>query len=258
MSVRRILLALVLCFVLFITFFILILSQPPLSKGGPAGGGISPKPPTVTPTAELVILQSAPVFESTPTPLVLPPTPTPVPEGPVFYTVQPGETLAQIAERFDIDLYGLARANYLSDINRINAGQQLLIASIPITIPEATVLEGKQIIVVLSTQRAYAYENGVLQKEFIVATGVAAHPTVTGNYAIYIKLEKTDMSDGITYDIKDVPWTMYFYQGYGLHGAPWNNNLGTPGSHGCVNMSVEDADWLFHWASVGTPVLVLP
>lgn len=255
---------LLICLALFFGFAVLvaILSAPsPEGVEGPAspaGGSHPTSSPSQTAISEPTISPTATVFEQTPTPTVVPHTPTAGPEAPIFYTVQPGETLSQIAAKFNLETESLALANHISDINMIFEGQQLLIASIPITVPEATISEGKQIIVVLSTQRAYAFENGVLQKEFIVATGVAAHPTVTGRYAIYVKLEKTDMSDGITYDIKDVPWTMYFHLGYGLHGAPWNNNLGTPGSHGCVNMSVEDADWLFHWAEVGTPVLVLP
>ena len=116
---------------------------------------------------------------------------------------------------------------------------------------------GQQIVVILSEQKTYAYEDGLLLKEFLVSTGVATYPTVLGTYAIYIKLDSTRMT-GPGYDLPNVPWTMYFYQGYGFHGTYWHNNFGTPMSHGCVNMRTEDADWLYHWAKVGTPVLVLP
>ncbi len=121
----------------------------------------------------------------------------------------------------------------------------------------STIKAGQQIVVVLSEQKTYAYEDGVLLKEFLVSTGVAAYPTVLGTYAIYIKLDSTRMT-GPDYDLANVPWTMYFYQGYGFHGTYWHNNFGTPMSHGCVNMRIENADWLYHWASVGTSVLVLP
>ena len=57
------------------------------------------------------------------------------------------------------------------------------------------------------------------------------------------------------YYLRDVPYVMYFYRGYGLHGAYWHNNFGTPMSHGCVNLSVDDARWLYEWASVGTKVV---
>ena len=60
----------------------------------------------------------------------------------------------------------------------------------------------------------------------------------------------TDMA-GPGYYLPDVPYTMYFYRGYGLHGTYWHNNFGTPMSHGCVNMRTPDARWLFYWAPLG-------
>jgi lipoprotein-anchoring transpeptidase ErfK/SrfK len=49
---------------------------------------------------------------------------------------------------------------------------------------------------------------------------------------------------------------MYFYQGYGTHGTYWHTNFGQPMSHGCVNMTIGDAQWLYNWAPVGTLVVV--
>ncbi|KKU32568.1 hypothetical protein A3K29_05770 [Candidatus Collierbacteria bacterium RIFOXYB2_FULL_46_14] len=216
-------------------------------------------PPTHTATTSPTLTPSPATFTAIPSLIPATNTQQPTtPSVPQFYTVQTGQTLGQIAAMFGLNIEDLALANHITDINLIYAGQELYLGSVPIIVPEPSVFVGKQIIVILSTQRAYAFEDGVLAHiEFIVATGVTAYPTVTGNYEIYIKLESTRMT-GPGYDIANVPWTMYFYQGYGFHGAPWNHNLGTPGSHGCVNMSVEDADWLFHWASVGTPVTIFP
>ena len=61
---------------------------------------------------------------------------------------------------------------------------------------------------------------------------------------------------GPGYYLPNVPYTMYFYQGYGLHGTYWHHNFGTPMSHGCVNLATPDAEWLYNWASVGTLVNV--
>jgi lipoprotein-anchoring transpeptidase ErfK/SrfK len=61
---------------------------------------------------------------------------------------------------------------------------------------------------------------------------------------------------GPGYDLHNVPYTMYFYKGYGLHGTYWHNNFGTPMSHGCVNMPTEEAKWAYYWADYGTPVVV--
>ena len=61
---------------------------------------------------------------------------------------------------------------------------------------------------------------------------------------------------GPDYNTPDVPWTMYYYQGFAVHGAYWHNNFGRPVSHGCVNMRVNESKLLFEWAAVGTQVVV--
>ena len=123
--------------------------------------------------------------------------------------------------------------------------------------PNELANEGRWIDVDLSEQRVTAYEGATPVRTFIVSTGTADHPTVTGQFRIYVKLVATDMS-GPGYYLPDVPWTMYFYRGYALHGTYWHNNFGTPMSRGCVNLRIEDAKWLFDFASVGTLVNVHP
>jgi len=105
----------------------------------------------------------------------------------------------------------------------------------------------------LSQQMVYAYEGNTIVASFLVSTGVPAFPTVTGQYHIYIKLVSTLMA-GPGYYLPNVPYTMYFYKGYGFHGTYWHSNFGHPMSHGCVNMYTPDAEWLFYWASEGTLV----
>jgi lipoprotein-anchoring transpeptidase ErfK/SrfK len=115
--------------------------------------------------------------------------------------------------------------------------------------------DGRWIDVNLSAQQIYAYEGDVLVNSFIVSTGVYGTPTVTGEFNIYVKVPMQDMS-GPGYYLPDVPWVMFFYDEYGFHGTYWHDNFGTPMSRGCVNLRMEDAEWLYHWASVGTPVVV--
>jgi lipoprotein-anchoring transpeptidase ErfK/SrfK len=107
----------------------------------------------------------------------------------------------------------------------------------------------------LTNQMVYAYEGSQMVNSFLVSTGTWQYPTVTGQYHIYVKLRYTDMA-GPGYYLPDVPYTMYFYKGYALHGTYWHNNFGTPMSHGCVNLSIPDSAWLFDFASVGTLVNV--
>ncbi len=113
--------------------------------------------------------------------------------------------------------------------------------------------EDRWIDVDLSDQMVYAYEGELIVNSFLVSTGTWAHPTVTGQYHIYVKYLYTDMA-GPGYYLPDVPYTMYFYDGYGLHGTYWHNNFGTPMSHGCINLSIPDSEWLYYFADVGTLV----
>ena len=107
----------------------------------------------------------------------------------------------------------------------------------------------------LSEQRVFAYEGDVVVNSFIVSTGVAQTPTVTGDYRIWAKVRVQDMS-GPGYYLRDVPYVMFFYEDYALHGTYWHNNFGTPMSRGCVNLKVDDAAWLFSWAAVSTVVSI--
>lgn len=109
--------------------------------------------------------------------------------------------------------------------------------------------------IVLSEQRLYAYEGQNAVRSFVVSTGTWRYPTPVGRYAVWIKLRYTTMS-GPGYYLVDVPYTMYFYKGYGIHGTYWHDNFGTPMSHGCVNMRTEEAGWLFNWSHVGILVNV--
>lgn len=112
----------------------------------------------------------------------------------------------------------------------------------------------------LTQQRLYAWEGNNQVYSFLISSGKWA-PTPTGNFAIWTKLTSTTMAGGSRalgtyYYLPNVPCTMYFYKGYGLHGTYWHNNFGQPMSHGCVNMRTSEACTLFNWASVGTRVNV--
>ncbi len=111
------------------------------------------------------------------------------------------------------------------------------------------------ILVKLSEQMLYAYEGDQIVNTFLVSTGLPNTPTVMGQFAVYIKYRYTNMS-GPGYFLADVEYTQYFYKDYGIHAATWHNNFGTPMSHGCVNMRLEDSKWLFDWTKIGTVVYI--
>ena len=113
----------------------------------------------------------------------------------------------------------------------------------------------KWIDVNLSQQMLYAYVDDTIVASFLVSTGLPDTPTVTGTYYVYVKYLYADMR-GPDYYLPDVPYTMYFYNDYGIHGTYWHNNFGQPMSHGCINMETSDAEWLYYWSYVGIMVYI--
>ena len=107
----------------------------------------------------------------------------------------------------------------------------------------------------LSSQKLTAWEGDKVLKTSIVSTGKASTPTPSGVWTINTKLRSARMR-GPGYDVPNVPYTMYYYRGYGIHGATWHNSFGTPVSHGCTNVRVNEARWYFNWAPMNTPVVV--
>ena len=112
----------------------------------------------------------------------------------------------------------------------------------------------------LSDQKLNMKQGDAIVGSFLVSTGKWA-PTPQGQWHVWTKLRYTRMKGGSKalgtfYDLPNVPYTMYFYKGYGIHGAYWHNNFGQPMSHGCVNMKPEEAGIVFNWADVGTRVVV--
>lgn len=128
----------------------------------------------------------------------------------------------------------------------------------PLVLGESTGGE-KHIYVDLARQLLEAYEGDKLIMSFPVSTG-KWFTTPTGDFRIWVKLRFTRMTGGkkdlgTYYDLPNVPYTMFFYnndipktRGFGLHGAYWHNNFGHVMSHGCVNISPQNAKALYEWA----------
>jgi hypothetical protein len=82
--------------------------------------------------------------------------------------------------------------------------------------------------------------------------------TKRGIFRIHTKHVTATMSSdevGEEFELRDVPYVQYFdKQGYALHGAYWHDRFGIPKSHGCINLSPEDARRIFYFTEPRLPV----
>lgn len=129
----------------------------------------------------------------------------------------------------------------------------------PSTTPPEGVTTGRWIDIDLAEQTLAVYDNHQLVFATVIASGLEPFWTRPGLFQIYQKKETETMRNNDPTDyyyLDNVPWTMYFDKARALHGAYWRTRFGYPQSHGCVNLSVGDAHWLFNWALEGDYVWV--
>ena len=276
-----------------ITRAILPIASSIFPEGDPLGLAIlqpsdTPLPPTQTPTPTNTPTQtptSTPTITATPLPTDTPPptaTPTkeptkppaptqkpPDPPAATTYTVQRGDTLFRIATRFGVDLQTLINTNHITNPSVIHAGLKLTIpggGSSPAREQPAQPAPqsggGKRIVVDISEQHVYAYQGDEQVFSFTASTG-RGNTTLPGSFRILDKISNA-WSDPWGFWMPH--WMGIYYVGYnlenGFHSLPvlpggkeiWGDALGTPISYGCVVLSPGDAEQLFNWADVGTPV----
>lgn len=105
----------------------------------------------------------------------------------------------------------------------------------------------------LYEQIAIAYEGTMPVFTTLIAAGLDQWPTHEGVYHIYFRRQRNTMNGGRAgddfYYLEEVPWTMYFDEGRALHGAYWHDEFGYRRSHGCINLSLTDAHWLYDWVA---------
>lgn len=111
----------------------------------------------------------------------------------------------------------------------------------------------------LSDKTVTAYEGATaVHGPVSIVDGAPETPTVTGTYKVYLQHEIQTMqgenADGTPYIAENVPWVSYFYSGYAFHGAAWRSSFGYSGSHGCINMPVSEAQWIYNWVDNNTVV----
>lgn len=241
---------------------------------------------TATPSATLT-QSSTPTHTASPTPThtstptALPthtplpsPTPTKIPTvGDTSYKVVPGDTLSLIAQRYNISLQTLIAANNLDNPSIIRAGQVITIpaagskpASVQPTAGSAQAgpgIDGKRILIDISEQHLYAYQNDELVFSFVASTGIG-NSTRIGTFKV---LDKIPNAYSNAFNIWMPYWMGIYYSGTlenGIHGLPklwngvelWGNLLGKPATYGCIETKTSEAKALYDWSVVGMPVVI--
>jgi LysM repeat protein len=232
----------------------------------------SPTPtPTVlaSPTLAASPTPTTPVSTSTPAATQAPQKNTPVSSS--FYTVRPGDTLNLIALRYNIPMQSLIVANNLANPSFIRVGQVLTIpgagqspaAATAVPVVPGPTGQGKEIVVDISEQHLYAYQNNQLVFSFVASTGIG-NSTRIGTFKVLDKIPRAYSS---AFNIWMPYWMGIYYSGTlenGIHGLPllmngvelWGNLLGRPATYGCIESKTSEIKQLYDWAEIGTPVII--
>jgi LysM repeat protein len=185
--------------------------------------------------------------------------------GGQVYTVRRGDTLSSIAYRYGTTAWAISQANGLANPSYIYPGQRLRIPSggnISAAPAPAIRVASRRILVDLSAQRMYVYQNGQLLWNWVVSTGRPGQDTAVGKYKVQNKIPN---AYAYTWNLQMPYWLGIYWAGSlqnGIHALPiqangqrlWAGYLGQRVSFGCIILSTQNAQTLYNWATVGTPV----
>lgn len=135
---------------------------------------------------------------------------------------------------------------------------------LPTPLPADAPTWGQWLDINLTQQLMTAYDGTSPLRTIVVTTGMAGWETPPGYYTILSRVANETMTSGAIgaenfYRLDDVLFTQYFTDfGHALHFAWWRTKetIGRPGSHGCINMLLDDSRYLWDWATIGTPILI--
>ncbi|MCH9680780.1 MAG: L,D-transpeptidase [Deltaproteobacteria bacterium] len=109
----------------------------------------------------------------------------------------------------------------------------------------------------LDQQLLVAYEGDTPVFTTLVSSGKEGFTPPRGLFRVHKKYTSVTMAgpdpDAGTYAVEQVPWTMYYWGSFALHGAYWHDEFGNVRSHGCTNIPPVDARWLFYWGAPALP-----
>lgn len=182
--------------------------------------------------------------------------------APTTYIVQPGDTLGAIAWKQGIPMWRITKANPGANLNALSTGQRITIPSKDDMLP-LPIVDGKRIVISISQQHMWVYENGQLKWDWVASTGISDSPTMPGIFQVQ---GHDKNAYGALWDLW-MPHFMGIYEAVpgfmnGIHGLPtlsngrllWAGYLGRPITYGCILLSLENATALYGWAQDGVVV----
>jgi len=137
--------------------------------------------------------------------------------------------------------------------------------------PISPSIGSKRIEIDLEKQTFRCFENNVMVLDTLCSTGPylrmengrRIYGTPAGDWAIIRKrpsrhMAGDDLASADFFDLPGVPWVSYFHWwGVSIHGTYWHNDYGKPHSHGCINLPIETAKWVFRWSQPEAPITEL-
>lgn len=185
---------------------------------------------------------------------------------PTSYTIGSGDTLLKIGWKLGIPYWMILNANPGLDPDHLPVGKVLTIPSKDDLLP-LDVVVGKRIVISISKQRLWVYQDGELLSKHLISTGVDRSPTQPGVFQIQTH-DRTAYAS--IWDLT-MPHFMGIYEAWpgffnGIHGLPtlsngrrlWANILGKPASYGCIILDTKPAEDLYRWAEDGVVVEIEP
>jgi len=182
------------------------------------------------------------------------------------YVVDTSDSLWSITLKFGMPMWRIMDANPGLTASNLEAGMELTIPSKNVLLP-LPVIENKRIVISISEQHMWTYENGQLRSEHVVSTGMSNSPTMSGIFQVQSHELNAYAS---RWDLW-MPHFMGIYEAWpsfmnGIHGLPllssgkrlWASNLGTPISYGCIILDLEAGESLYFWAEDGVVVEIKP
>lgn len=122
-----------------------------------------------------------------------------------------------------------------------------------------TVVGDKTIDVNLTSQTLTLLQDEKPVFSTLISSGKPGWETPIGQFEVYAKDRVTDMASTPEavefYYVPDVPFVLWFSGSYSIHGTYWHNSFGRVRSHGCINVPVDAAEYVYGWTPVGTPVI---